>query len=173
MGPVDVGAIVREVARLLAGQRRERAIEISVEIPPDLPRVLGDGRRVRQILLNLGSNAMKFTREGTVRLRAVAAEGGGVRVAVEDTGPGIASTDLERIFRAFERVDTTRGRVEGWGLGLAIAREMAQWHGGRIEVQSELGRGSTFTLALPASGAGPKGREGAARSSPDGSEAAR
>ena len=83
------------------------------------------------------------------------ASGGGtreVRLAVEDTGPGIPSPDLERIFRTFERVDTNRGRTEGWGLGLAIAREMAQWHGGRIEVESTVGRGSTFTLVLPAYG---------------------
>ncbi|AKF10077.1 sensor histidine kinase [Sandaracinus amylolyticus] len=149
---VDLAALVREVARLVEVQRRDKPITIEVDIAPDLARVPADARRIRQILLNLGANAVKFTKKGHVRFRA---EGGAtreVRLAVEDTGPGIAREDLDRIFRTFERVDTNRGRTEGWGLGLAIAREMAQWHGGRIEVQSTVGRGSTFTLVLPAQG---------------------
>jgi signal transduction histidine kinase len=145
---IDVGEIVREVGRMVAAQKRDKSIEVVVDVAPDLPKMTADPRRVRQILLNLAGNAMKFTRAGRVKLVATVGDSA-VRVAVEDTGPGIASAEHERIFRAFERVDTNRSRTEGWGLGLAIAREMAQWHGGRIEVVSEVGRGSTFTLVMP------------------------
>lgn len=147
---LDVAPIVREVARFLGGQqRRDRMLQLDVDIAPDVPPILADARKIRQILLNLAGNAVKFTRSGTVRLRAYRAADNTLRVAVEDTGPGIAKSDLSRIFRAFERVHTEEGQSEGWGLGLAIARDMAEWHGGRIDVATEIGRGSTFTLILP------------------------
>lgn len=145
---IDVGELVRDVARMIEPQRRDKAIRIEVAIDPSLPRVPGDPRRIKQILINLGSNAVKFTTAGTVRF-AARLEGHALRISVEDPGPGIAAGDRGRIFRAYERVDTNRGRTEGWGLGLAIALEMAQWHGGTIELESALGRGSTFTLVLP------------------------
>jgi signal transduction histidine kinase len=149
--PLDIATIVREVGRLLgAHQRRDRTLMLDIEIEPELPRVVADPRRVRQILLNLAGNALKFTRTGTVRIRAFHVSNT-MRVAVEDTGPGIPTNDLSRIFRAFERVNVEEGQSEGWGLGLAIAREMAEWHGGRIDVATEIGRGSTFTLILPLS----------------------
>jgi len=148
-GPTDVGALVRDVARLLEGQRRERPIDILTEMPEPLPLFALDGRRVRQILVNLGTNAMKLTRRGHVLL-SVAFDERELRIAVADTGPGIAKEDQDRIFRAHERLDPApRARVEGWGLGLAIALEMVQLHGGRIEVRSDLGTGSTFTVVLP------------------------
>ncbi len=147
--PTDVGAVVRDVARLLEGQRRERPIDILTEVPDPLPLFALDGRRVRQILVNLGTNAMKLTRRGHVLL-SVAFDARELRIAVADTGPGIAKEDQDRIFRAHERLDPApRARVEGWGLGLAIALEMVQLHGGRIEVRSDLGTGSTFTVVLP------------------------
>ena len=145
---VDLGAVARSVARMIEPQRGDRAISIEVQVDDGVPPVSGDPRRLRQILINLGSNALKFTRAGHVRFH-VRREGGAVRVAVEDSGPGIAPEDRERVFRAYERVDTNRGRTEGWGLGLAISREMAQWHGGSIELDSTVGVGSTFTLVLP------------------------
>jgi len=155
---IDLGEIVREVAKQLSVQRRDAPIAITFDVAADLPPMPADPRRVRQILLNLGGNALKFTHRGRVHLRAWA-EHGAHRVSVEDSGPGIPKAELERIFRAFERVDTNPGRIDGWGLGLAIAREMAQWHAGRIEVVSEVGRGSTFTLVLPSSaGAGSEAR---------------
>jgi signal transduction histidine kinase len=145
---VDVARTIDEVVRLLEPQRRGKPIAIEIDVAPGVPPVPADPRRIRQILLNLGTNAIKYTREGKVRfvLRATARS---VRVAVIDTGPGVAREDHAMIFRAFERVDTNRGRTEGWGLGLAIAREMAQRHGGRIEVESELGKGATFVVTLP------------------------
>lgn len=145
---VDLGALARSVARMIEPQRGEKAIAIEVDVEDGVPEVPGDPRRLRQILINLGSNALKFTRAGHVRFH-VRRAGDGVRVAVEDSGPGIAAEDRERVFRAYERVDTNRGRTEGWGLGLAISREMAQWHGGAIELESTVGVGSTFTLVLP------------------------
>ncbi len=147
--PLDIAVMVHEVARLLgAQQRRDEALELEIDLANELPSVVADPRRVRQILLNLAGNAMKFTRTGTVRIRAYHVSNT-MRVAVEDTGPGISTNDLSRIFRAFERVNAEEEQSEGWGLGLAIAREMAEWHGGRIDVATEIGRGSTFTLILP------------------------
>lgn len=147
--PLDIAPIVREVARLLGAQkRRDPMLQLDIDIAPDVPPILADARKIRQILLNLAGNAVKFTRSGSVRLRAYRTADS-LRVAVEDTGPGIATSDLSRIFRAFERVQTEEGQSEGWGLGLAIARDMAEWHGGRIDVATEIGRGSTFTLILP------------------------
>ena len=145
---VDVPAIVRDVARMMEAQRRGKPIQIVVEIDDDVPLPMGDARRVRQIVINLASNAVKFTQRGEVRLEVRRVEHE-LRVVVKDTGKGIAPHDLPRIFRAYERVDSARARTEGWGLGLAIAREMAMWHGGRIDVTSKPREGSTFVLALP------------------------
>lgn len=145
---VDVGEIVRDVARLLEAQRGRKPIDVEIDVSPDLPRMHADPRCLRQILLNLGTNAIKFTRAGRVRLVARATHDA-VRIAVEDTGAGIAAQDLARMFRPFERSQNVPEVAEGWGLGLAIAREMAERHAGRIEVRSGVGLGSTFTLVLP------------------------
>jgi signal transduction histidine kinase len=106
---------------------------------------------MRQILVNLAGNAVKFTDRGAVRLDVAADVAGGVRVAVSDTGVGIAEQDRGRLFQPFTQLDTglTR-RYGGTGLGLYISRRLAELLGGRIELVSEPGRGSTFTLVLPA-----------------------
>ena len=112
----------------------------------------GDARRVSQILLNLLSNAVKFTEQGTVTLR-LAPEGGHVRIAVHDTGPGIPESDLPRLFREFEQLDAGLARrSEGTGLGLALSRRLANLMGGDILVESRLQVGSVFTLILPRPG---------------------
>ncbi len=113
-----------------------------------------DAARVKQILLNLVGNAIKFTPEGgRVWIRA-GAEDGAVRVEVGDTGPGILPEDHERIFLEFQQAQTARGvsKPEGTGLGLALAKRFVEMHGGRIWVTSEVGRGSTFTFTLPVAG---------------------
>ena len=149
---VDIAPLVREVARIVKGSRRKReTVEVLVEGNESGVTLPGDPRRLRQILLNLGSNAVKYTHRGEVRF-IVEVRPDALRIAVRDTGVGIAPQDTERVFRAYERVDSQRGRTEGWGLGLAIADEMARWHGGRIELSSEVGKGSTFTLVLPLGG---------------------
>jgi two-component system phosphate regulon sensor histidine kinase PhoR len=116
-----------------------------------LPAVNGDAARLREVLQNLLENAVRYTPAGgRVHVRA-SARNGLVEIAVEDTGIGIPSTDRERIFERFYRVDAARSReVGGTGLGLSIARHLVEAHGGRIEVESEVGKGSIFRVLLPA-----------------------
>jgi len=133
---------------------RERAIKDDVQIAlatnPSLDLVTGDERRIRQVIFNLLSNAVKFTPAGgTVEVRAAQVDGE-VRVSVADTGPGIAREDHERIFEEFQQTEAGVGQREGTGLGLALSKRLVELHGGRIWVDSELGKGSTFVFTLPA-----------------------
>ena len=112
-------------------------------------QVRADERKVRQVVLNLLSNAIKFTPEGgRIQVRAMPV-GGSVEVSVTDTGVGIAPEDQEAVFEEFRQVGSSAAKQEGTGLGLALCRKFVELHGGRIWVQSELGRGSTFTFTLP------------------------
>jgi signal transduction histidine kinase len=112
--------------------------------------VTGDERRIRQVIFNLLSNAVKFTPAGgAVDVRA-ARVNGEVRVSVADSGPGIAAEDHVRIFEEFQQTDAGVEQREGTGLGLALSKRLVELHGGRIWVDSELGRGSTFVFTLPA-----------------------
>jgi signal transduction histidine kinase len=133
---------------------RERAMKDNVEVTlatnPDLDLVTGDERRIRQVIFNLLSNAVKFTPAGgTVDVRAAQVDGE-VRVSVADTGPGIARQDHERIFEEFQQTEAGVGQREGTGLGLALSKRLVELHGGRIWVDSDLGKGSTFVFTLPA-----------------------
>ena len=117
--------------------------------PSERIDVIGDADRTRHILLNLASNAVRYTPSGSV-IFAIIPHGKEVGVSVQDTGPGIAPEHLDRIFDRFFRIDQSRSReLGGTGLGLAIARLLAELQGGRIEVNSTPGQGSTFTLWLP------------------------
>ncbi len=134
-----------EIVRPLAEQK-ELAFE--VDLPEELPPVQADPERLQQILLNLLSNAVKYTEEGRVGVRA-RREAGRVRVEVWDTGPGIPPEDLPRIFDRFYRVKDERQKAGGTGLGLAIVRYLVEAHGGEIQVQSQVGQGTTFSFTLP------------------------
>jgi len=133
---------------------RERAarhgIALEVHVDERLGEMVADERKIKQVLLNLLSNAVKFTPEGgRVGVRAALADGM-AEISVRDTGVGIAPEDRETIFEEFRQVggDEARKR-EGTGLGLALARRFVELHGGKIWVESEVGRGSTFTFTLP------------------------
>jgi signal transduction histidine kinase len=133
---------------------RERATEDGVRVEfvadPEVDVVDGDERRIKQVIFNLLSNAVKFTPAGgEVDVSATRANGE-VRVSIADTGPGVAPEDRERIFEEFQQSETGVGLREGTGLGLALSKRFVELHGGRIWLESELGRGSTFTFALPA-----------------------
>jgi signal transduction histidine kinase/DNA-binding response OmpR family regulator len=148
----DFAGLVYEVARLLVPRAAEKILELCVDVPADLPQAfVGDSARLRQVLLNLLGNAIKFTEAGHVRMtiRYRAAEGL-VTVAVDDSGIGIAPDKLDVIFTAFERADEVeKGHVEGTGLGLAISERLVRLMGGSIGVESAPGAGTTFTLDLP------------------------
>lgn len=147
--PVDVGEVVREaVAEVAAGAP---GVEVAVEMASDLPPVTGDRQALERAVANLVGNAVKHGGEG-VRVGARATAGGReVEVAVSDRGPGIPAGERERLFEPFFRGRDARGRqLPGSGLGLHLVERIAAAHGGRVEVDSAPGRGSTFTLVLPA-----------------------
>lgn len=147
-GAVDVSSVVREVTRLLEAQRDQKPVAIEARVPEALPQVDGDPKRLRQIVMNLATNALKFTDEGRVTIEASASDGV-VRIAVSDTGSGIPRDELPVIFDEFHQVPSMRRVTQGSGLGLAICKRLVDLHGGRIEVQSIVGRGSVFTVSLP------------------------
>jgi signal transduction histidine kinase/HD-GYP domain-containing protein (c-di-GMP phosphodiesterase class II) len=149
--PFDLAEVVEEVAGLLHAVAQENGVEIEVEAEANEVVVEADRSLIRRALLNLGQNAVKFSQKGgTVTLR-VAREARTARLEVEDSGIGIPRQELARIFDKFYQVDSSDDRpYPGVGLGLSIARSIVEWHGGGIQADSEPGRGSRFTITLPA-----------------------
>lgn len=148
--PFDLASLIEDVTELMAPRAQAKGIEVSALLAADLPALIrGDAERLRQILLNLVGNAVKFTDSGGVGIRAERA-GDEIAIDVADTGPGIPAERLESIFEEFEQIETTNMRAPGGtGLGLAIARRLALAMGGTISVESPAGRGATFRLGLP------------------------
>lgn len=150
--PIQVAHLVQETVERMGPQAQEKGITLEVHVPAELPEITGDPRRLSQVLLNLMSNALKYTPSGgTVSVRAWE-EDRWVRVSVADTGVGIPKADLPRVFERFYRVDKARSRATGGtGLGLSIAKHIVEAHGGSITVESDVGQGATFTFSLPKS----------------------
>jgi two-component system phosphate regulon sensor histidine kinase PhoR len=151
--PVALAEVIASCVDTTRLKADAKQLALEVDCPENLPAVRGDSGLLREILQNLLDNAVQYTPPGgriTVRARAVA-DGREVEVAVEDTGIGILSAEQERIFERFYRVDAARSReAGGTGLGLSIARHLVEAHGGRIGVESEVGKGSRFFFTLPA-----------------------
>src|SRR5690606_7188298 len=148
----DLRALVAEVAALMGPVAEQRGLAFHVHVDADAPQALrGDPGRVRQILLNLLGNALKFTDRGEVALEVAAGVGGGVGFVVRDTGPGLNDEQKQRLFRRFEQAEGARtaARYGGSGLGLAICQELAMAMGGGISVDSAPGQGSAFRVQLP------------------------
>ncbi|HET7376705.1 MAG TPA: ATP-binding protein, partial [Anaerolineae bacterium] len=146
---VDLREITRSVMSTAIALVKDKNIRLEQEIPDDLPPVIADTTRVRQIILNLVSNAAKFTEHGKITLKIEITPPAAL-VSVIDTGIGIPADKLEHVFEEFTQVDaSTTRRVGGTGLGLAITRRFVEMHGGRIWVESELNKGSTFSFTLP------------------------
>jgi signal transduction histidine kinase len=144
---IPLGEVVEGVLQTVAAAAQEKPLEVSSDVPADLPAVWADRERVGQVLSNLVGNAVKFTPPGgRVTVRACA-DGGEARVVVADTGPGIAPEHLPHVFDRFWQARGTRRA--GAGLGLAIARGVVEAHGGRIWVESEPGQGTRFHFSLP------------------------
>src|SRR6266576_2024805 len=153
--PVQLVGMLTEAATSVQAQAQKHRHTLVVAPPPAELRVQADPGRVRQVLLNLLSNAIKFTPDGG-RITVVAApvNGGGaiseVRIAVSDTGIGIAAEDQPKLFKEFSQLDASASRkYEGTGLGLALSRQLVELHGGTMGVESEMGKGSTFWFTLP------------------------
>ena len=150
--PVDLVGLAKEMVALLADRAEERRIRLSIELQPNVA-VRGDRAQLGLLLSNLIDNALRYTpAKGTVCVRLDATESRAV-LQVADTGEGIPAAELPRIFERFYRVDKARARqTGGTGLGLAIVRHVAEAHGSTVRVDSELGRGSSFTVSLPLAG---------------------
>ena len=152
--PIDVAQLARDVLPLFEAETADRPVTLDLDLPEGTAMAQGDAARLRQILVNLVGNAVKFTPRGTVTVivRADPVTGVAQSLAVHDTGIGIALDRQTRIFDAFEQAEGDTGaRYGGTGLGLAISRMLAEQMGCQLSVQSMPGRGSTFTLAFPAS----------------------
>jgi len=155
--PFDVSKLIHATASLLAVRAREKHLELLAEVPHDVPRMVrGDPTRLRQVLMNLIGNAIKFTEQGEIVATVTAGEPDGataqLRFAVRDTGIGIAAEHLETVFKEFAQADSTMTRrYGGTGLGLSISQRLVRLMGGTLSVASEVGRGSefSFTLSLP------------------------
>ena len=151
---VHIGELVTSVMSTAKGLVKEKSIQLLQKIPEDMPAVRGDTMRVRQVLLNLISNASKFTDDGSITVETLVqkAPDGKLEalINVTDTGPGISPEDQEKLFKAFSQVDGSATRKSGGsGLGLSICANLVQLHGGHIGVHSQVGHGSTFWFTLP------------------------
>jgi signal transduction histidine kinase len=142
----DIAQTVRSTLEPLATDKK---LAFKVEVAPELPPGRGDGRRLTQVLINLVSNAIKFTDAGEVAIKA-GADSGSFHVLVRDTGPGISAADQAKLFQEFQQADNAITRKKGGtGLGLAISKRIIEMHGGKIWVESQPGQGSTFAFTLP------------------------
>ncbi len=158
--PLELGALLQEAAGTVRAQLEARRHTLVIEPSADHLVVTADRGRLRQVLLNLLSNAIKFSTDGgRVTLRARLEDSGVVRVAVSDTGIGIAPADQRKLFQEFVQLDASESRrYEGTGLGLALSKRLVELHGGTIGVESELGKGSTFWFTLRRAESGPEHR---------------
>lgn len=146
--PFDLGRVMRESVELIRPLAAERHLELQCDLP--MTQCMGDAERIAQVATNLLTNAIQFNREGGRIQLFTGAENGSAFLSVIDTGPGIPTHDLPHIFERFYRVDKSRTRAQGHaGLGLAICKAIVDAHGGTLEVASNPGIGSTFTLKLP------------------------
>jgi signal transduction histidine kinase len=145
----SVEALVENVVTATAPLAQAKGIELKAAVAPDLPLAYGDERRLTQVLFNIVSNAIKFTDLGKVEVDVSSADGQ-LTISVQDTGPGIKPEDQARIFEEFQQVDDSSTRQKGGtGLGLSISRRLVTMHGGRIDLRSMVGVGSTFSMVLP------------------------
>jgi signal transduction histidine kinase len=148
-GEVDVEPLILECVESVGSLAKPKKLELTASVSPEVGRVFADGPKLKQVLLNLLGNAIKFTESGSVRVTAER-QGAELRVSVRDTGIGVPPDDAERIFESFQQGQSgISGKYQGTGLGLAISRRLVEMHGGRIWVKSLPGQGSTFTFTIP------------------------
>jgi PAS domain S-box-containing protein len=157
--PVKLGEIVAGVVEAMAARAQQKGLTLSYEVDAGLPEVMGDHDRLYQVLTNLVGNAINYTAEGSVHVEALNV-GTAVQINVRDTGIGIKKEDIGRIFdRFFRSDDSFVQESSGTGLGLPIVKMFVEMHGGRVWVDTELGKGSTFTFILPVPGTEPESEE--------------
>lgn len=148
-------SLINDVSNMIMTRIGEKNVELILDVAPDIPcKLNGDGVRIKQVLTNIANNAVKFTEEGNVTVsinyEKVSDDVINILVAVKDTGIGIKEEDLSKLFQSFQQLDSKRNRnIEGTGLGLAISKQLLALMGGHIEVESEYGKGTTFSFSVP------------------------
>ena len=149
MEPVSVAEIIKLASAITSSSFEHHGLELECDVEDNLPEIAGDKYRLEQILINLFSNAIKFTENGFIRCRAWMIDNE-ILISVKDTGGGINEDDKERVFEKFRQIGiVSKDKPRGTGLGLPICKEIVNRHGGRIWVKSERGKGSSFTFTLP------------------------
>lgn len=146
--PLDLRPLLQNIANELAPVTAGKHQALTLDISPSVPMVNADRQRVEQVLLNLLANAIKFSGEGSEIQLGLRKKGTKVVVEVKDNGPGISKKEQARLFTPYYRVEADRHRFPGSGLGLALSKQLVELHGGRMWVESELGKGSTFSFSL-------------------------
>jgi signal transduction histidine kinase len=149
-GPFSLREALEQGVVVVRERANTHGVRIGVKADPGADVVEGDARRIQQVIFNLLSNAVKFTPPGGAVDVSTSRVNGEVWVSVADTGPGIAPEDRERVFDEFQQTEAGIAQREGTGLGLALSKRFVELHGGRIWVETEVGKGSTFVFALPA-----------------------
>ncbi len=153
--PLDLAEILVDVRRALAPALAARQVSVEFAEVPATPGLVGDVHEIERVLMNLLTNAIKFTPDGGRVSLCVERDGDEVRIVVADTGIGVAEGDLPHLFRRFFRASSaSEGQIQGTGLGLSLVRSIVEAHGGKVTVASELGVGSSFTVTLPVAGEG-------------------
>ncbi len=150
---VDLSEIIDKCLRMFHARAADEHVDLNVALPTAVPRLHADRRMLSQVLINLVSNALKFTESGgVITVSAVPNADGGCSISVQDTGLGIAPEDLDKVVELFVQVDNDLNRrYEGTGLGLPLVKKIMELHEGRLEIESEIGRGTTATARFPAS----------------------
>ncbi|MEE9605871.1 MAG: HAMP domain-containing sensor histidine kinase [Candidatus Scalindua sp.] len=151
MEPTSVAEVIKRATAIASSSFEENTLELIKDVEDRLPKVVGDENRIQQVIINLISNAVKFTEKGSVTCRARKINNE-IMVSVIDTGTGISESDYKKIFEKFKQTGTMlKNKPKGTGLGLPICKEIVEHHGGRIWVESEQGKGSVFSFTLPCS----------------------
>ncbi len=147
--PVDMKSLVLGTCMQMSPLIRGKQQTLNTDLPDFIPIIHGDGQRLEQVLLNLLTNAIKFTPEKGIITVGVKKEDTGLVIGVHDDGIGIAKEEQDRLFKPYSRLSSDRQRHPGLGLGLALSKQVVELHGGRIWVDSETGKGSTFSFFIP------------------------
>lgn len=145
----EPGLMLEECAAIMRTKADESRLKMILEIPTDLPKIKGDRDKIKQVVLNLTSNAVNYNKPGGKITIAAQWDQNELQISVSDTGPGIRPADLTHLFDKFYRSQTTEKAAQGTGLGLAICKKIVEAHGGSIDVQSQVGLGTTFSVHLP------------------------
>lgn len=148
MDNVDMQQVIKQAVATGKSLLHEKSVELDVDISPDLPQIRGDKQRLTQVMLNIISNACKFTEEGSITVSAYR-DNTDVVISISDTGPGIAPDDHKLVFEAFKQTTSGLRQGGGTGLGMPITKNLVESHGGKIELESAIGEGTTFTITLP------------------------